>query len=167
MSGCLGPQSPPNRASCSHFSIPAPLTHLKAIPSSPLFLLQAPVFFPQELSASPQYAFYFSHRIQPIPALRHLFHSLPLQDHITTLSCCSCSLALLSLAPGPCLVASILHCFLWLLPYPLSLHSPGQHPLLTKQLSNHFGQCLDFTGSHPASPISREKNPHSAFPSPL
>lgn len=83
MSACLGSHSPRNRASCSHFSIPAPLICLKAIS-------------------------YFSHLIQPIPALCHLLHfsSLPLQDHINTLGCCSCSHALI-LAPEPCLVASM------------------------------------------------------------
>lgn len=167
MSGCLGPQSPRNRGSCSHYSIPSPLIHLKAIPPSPFFfLLQASVFFPQELSASPHYASYFSHLIQPIPALCHLFHfsSLPLQDHITTLAAARALLYYSALPQGPALW---LLCFFWLLPYLLSLHHPGLYLLLTKHLSNHFGQCLEFIWGHPASPISREKNPHSAFPSPL
>lgn len=132
------------------------------------FLLQAPVFFPQELSFSPQYASYFSHLIQPLPAFCHLFHSssLALQDHINTPGCCSC-------ITQPCPRALpcgfyTLHCFFWLLPYLLCLHAPGLYPLLTKQLSNHFCQCLDVTGGHPASPIPRGKKPtHSAFPSPL
>lgn len=44
MSGCSGPCSPPDRASCSHFPSPAPPTHpfLKSNPPLPFFLLQAP-----------------------------------------------------------------------------------------------------------------------------
>lgn len=109
MSGCLGPHSPCPRASCSHFSIPAPLIHLKAIPPSPLFSPPSPSLIPTGTFCLPSLCPYFSHLVQPIPALCHLFHlsCLPLQDHINTLGCCSCSLVLLSLAPEPCLVASM------------------------------------------------------------
>lgn len=170
MWGCSGPHFPPNRASCSHFSIPAPLTHLKANPPLSFFLLQDPVFFPQELSASPHFSFLLqtSHSgypcpLPPLPLF--LFTTSRPHKH-------PWMLLVLSFITQPCPRALpcgfyTLHCFFWLLPYLVPFHHPGLYQLLTKPLSNHFGQCLDFTGGHPVSPISRGRKPHSAFPSPL
>lgn len=52
-----------------------------------IFSPPSPILFPWELSASPHHAPYFSHHIQPVPALWHLstFPFFPRQDHSNTL----------------------------------------------------------------------------------
>ena len=129
-----------------------------------IFLIQALVFFPWELSASPHHVPCFSHHIQPVPALWNLSHfpSFPLQEYSNALRL----LLALSGVTQPRPQGTVLWfqrtlcCFFWPLPHLLPLHHPALSLLLTKRVPNHFGQRLDSTGSHPASPIFREK-PHA------
>lgn len=171
-SGCSGPHSPPERPCCSHFPIPAPTTDpfLKSNPPLPFFLLQAPVLFPRELSASPHHAPYFSRHIQPVPALWHFSHfpSFPLHDHTNTLRlplALSCvtqphpqGAALWLLCPLPFLLASAIPAA-----SPSSSSAPASHKRSSKSLWPMLGlHCGLSSQSH-----FQRKATHSAFPSPL